>query len=228
MKLFFLLTRWAAVFVISFACSYQLVRFTRHTAWFKERAYHKLVAGDENQRLHAASVLAEVGAEEQLLRALKEPEPGVHEMARRGVEHLWFYSAGEEAYRLMDSAYRAAEEKRELEAIHALDTIITRFPRYAEAFNRRAAIHWQAGHHAQSRRDCEMALKLNPNNYAAWQGLGVCQLQDGEIADACRSLRSSLRIAPHDESARRSLHECEQLLQRARPDPRRGRPTDIL
>jgi Tfp pilus assembly protein PilF len=69
---------------------------------------------------------------------------------------------------------------------------------------------------------------LNPNHYGAWQGIGVCQLQLGDVDGACRSLRLALKIAPYDADTRRSLEKCEELM-RVLPrasDPRQR--TDLL
>ena len=71
---------------------------------------------------------------------------------------------------------------------------------------------WQLGEYEKSRRDCERALSLNPNHYGAWQGLGVSQLQLGELTEACRSLETALRIAPNDRVTKRCLRRIEELM----------------
>jgi tetratricopeptide (TPR) repeat protein len=84
------------------------------------------------------------------------------------------------------------------------------------------------GDYEKSMRDCERALKLNPNHYGAWQGLGVCELELGRLNEACEALRAALRITPHDEATLRSLQQCEKLL-RSRSTTRREQwPSDIL
>ena len=64
----------------------------------------------------------------------------------------------------------------------------------------------------------EEAVRLNPNHFGAWQGIGLAQLELGQIDGACRSLRQALKIIPFDETTRRSLHHCEELL-RLYPHP---------
>jgi tetratricopeptide (TPR) repeat protein len=200
----------------------------RHTSWFKERLYQQLLHGEDADRLRAVSILADVGAESHLLRGLQSEDEKVSEMARRGLDHLWFHAAGRRAYAMMETAYAQAEEKKYAESIETLDRLLEDYPNYVEALNRRAAALWQVGEYSKSRRDCERALSINPNHYGAWQGLGVSQLQLGALEEACRSLEAALRIAPHDKIAQRCLKKVEDLL---RASPRQKIPqleTDLL
>jgi Tetratricopeptide repeat len=204
--------RWVCIVSVSFAVAFVLLHVVRRTEWFKEKVYQQLVSGDESKRLQAASVLAMVGGEEQLLRGLKSTDEGVSEMARRGLDHLWFHAAGDTAYQMLESAYALSEEKKFAESVEVLDRLLVRFPRYAEALNRRAASLWQLGDYEKSREDCERALTINPHHYGAWQGLGIAQLQTGDLAGASQSLRMALRISPNDRVARRCLKKVEELM----------------
>jgi cytochrome c-type biogenesis protein CcmH/NrfG len=55
-------------------------------------------------------------------------------------------------------------------------------------------------------------LTINPNHYGAWQGLGIAQLQTGDLAAASQSLRMALRISPNDRVAQRCLKKVEELM----------------
>ena len=223
-----LVIRWTCVFALAFTTAFLVMHFGRRTGWYKEHLYILLISGDSDQRLRAASGLAQVEGQEQLLRALKVDDPAVYEMARRALEHLWFSAAGREAYDRMEVAYAAAEKEQYDQALKVLNELTAKYPNYAEAWNRRAAVLWRKGNYQESLQNCERALKLNPNHYGALQGIGVCQIQLGDVDEACRSLRAALTIAPHDEATRRSLQKCEELL-RARPSlSKPSRPSDLL
>ena len=211
-----------------FSAAFVLMHYGRRTAWYKARLYHQLLTGNADQRLHAASVLAQVDGECQLLEALKSEDPEIYGVAGLALEHLWLHAAGREAYNMMEAAYEAAEKKEFREAVGILDRLTIKYPKYAEGWNRRAAVHWQMGQYQQSMTDCERTLSLNPNHYGAWQGLGVCHLQLGDVAEACRSLRAALRIAPHDSATRRSLQNCEELLRTYPSVARPPRRTDLM
>src|SRR6185503_9722872 len=87
MKPLVLLVRWMCIIAVSFTIAFFVTHFGRRTTFFKQHLYRQLLAGDADQKLHAASVLASIGAEPELLRALQETEPEVHSMARRALEH---------------------------------------------------------------------------------------------------------------------------------------------
>ena len=223
-----LLLRWTWIVLVSFCVAFLAVHAFQRTAWFKERVYQMLVTGDEAQRLKAASLLSEVRGEAQLLRALKSEQSGVREMARRGLDHLWFTGEGDRAYDEMVAACQLANGDDFARALPILDKLTAKHPRYAEAWNRRASVLWQMRKFKDSLSDSQHALQLNPNHYGAWQGLGLCQLELGDIAGACKSLRVALQIAPHDQSTRDSLQRCEQLLQTKRPAVKMDRQSHLI
>lgn len=214
--------------VLSFSIAAAAMHFGRRSEWYRNHLYQRLLTGGGDERLRAASGLAQVGGEEQLLRALKLEQPDIHTMARRALEHLWFHAAGREAFQEMEVAYQAAEREDYKEALQILDRLVIKYPNYAEAWNRRAAVFWKLGEYDKSMKDCERALDLNPNHYGAWQGIGVCHLQLGEVDEACRSLRLALKIAPYDADTRRSLEKVEELM-RVLPQSTDARPrTELL
>lgn len=221
---FLLLARWIYILAVTFSIGFLTVHFGRRTTWYKAHLYQELLNGDSDRRLYAAGALALVGGERQLLDGLKADEPEVHSLARRGLEHLWSYSAGRQAYEMMESAVQAMEKEDFEEALRILDRVTAKYPAYAEGWSQRASVLWQTGRCGEAMTDCGRALDLNPNHYGAWLGLGICHLQQGDVAEACRSLRAALEISPHDEAARNSLERCEELLRRlpasARPKSR--------
>jgi len=203
---------------VTFCVGYLTVYFGRRTTWYKDYLYQQLLRGDDEQRLRAAGALALVGGERQLLDGLKADVPDVHNMARRGLEHLWSNAAGRKAYELMESAAQAIEKEDYKDALRILDRVTTRYPKYAEGWSQRASVLWQIDRYEEAMDDCARALELNPNHYGAWLGLGICHLQSGDVAEACRSLRAALEISPHDQAALKSLERCEEFL-RSRPAP---------
>ena len=204
--------------IFTFCVSYLGLRSVRQTAWYKDRLYGQLMTGSAEEQLRAASALAQVGAQEHLLAGLKSEGEESRKLAQRALEYVWFNAAGQEAYEWMQSAHQEAGKKHFQQAITILDRVVQRYPRYAEGWNRRASVYWQMGDYEKSIADCERTLRLNPNHYGAWQGIGVCRLELGDLAEACRSLRAALKIIPYDEPTRRSLRRCEELL-RTFPNP---------
>jgi tetratricopeptide (TPR) repeat protein len=208
--------------------SFLALTAVQHSRWYKERMFQSLLEGNSRQRLAAASSLARVGAEDYLLRGLKSSDSEARELARRALEQLWFTAAGSKAYQRILEANEAVEKKKYTQALEILDEVVAAYPQFAEGWNRRASVYWEMGEYQKSMADCERALKLNPNHYGAWQGLGVCQLQLGEVEAACRSLRAALKILPYDEATRASLQQCEDLLRTYPPPGVKPRDYDLI
>ena len=223
-----LILRGVIIVGIAVSSAFLITSYVRQTEWFKEQMYRRLVNGAPEKKLHAASVLADVGGEDQLLRALKAEDPATSEAARRAVEYIWFNAAGREAFERMQAAFYAEEREDYAQALKILDELLAKYPHFAEAWNRRGSVHWQMGQYDKSIADCRRALKLNPHHYGALQGQGVCYLKMGEILEACKSLRASLKIAPHDTATRQALRRCEEMLRACPPADQGRRPSELI
>jgi len=208
--------------------SFLVFHFGQRTAWFKQYLYNRMLGGSESQRLRAASMLVQLGGQKQLIQALQLNEPGPREVAKKALEYLWFNAAGPEAFRLVEAAYRAAERDDLTNALSVLDGLVRKYPDFAEGWNQRASVFWRMGDYEKSIADSRRALALNPNHYGAWQGLGVCQLKLGEVAEACRSMRAAQRLLPHDEATKNALEQCEELLRRIAPVPKQGGQFEVI
>lgn len=208
--------------VVGLTGSYAVTEVVRGTDWFKDRTLRELLSGTPHEKLHAATLLAEIGAEDQLLLALREKDPTTREMARRAVERTWFLAAGLDAFKEVETAFAAEQREDFKQALRVLDRLLEQHPGYAEGWNRRASVHWQMGEHEKSLADCEAALRLNPRHYGALQGKGVCLIKQGKIEDAATVLRSALKISPHDPLTRKALIQCEELLREEKPETQKA------
>lgn len=207
------------------ALTYGALLAAQHTEWYKERLFAKLVTGDTEEATVAAFDLAWLNGERQLVRALQEPSPGVREIAERFLRDLYNKAEGRDACRRLMEAQDAMEAGRETEALASLDALIADHPRFAEAWNRRAILHWQAHRYAAAMNDVQKVVKLAPLHIGAWHGMAECAMSMGDYQTAKRALQVVLGIAPHSESAREMLEECEQVLNPRKPRFRAPRST---
>lgn len=214
--------RWVVITVVVCLGVYGGTALLHRTPWYKDRLVSRLFSTNSQEQLHAAMTLARLKCEPELLRVLRSDEPEPRELGRRALEHIWFHRAGPQAYRMLEQVHDAMEKKEFQRALAILDRLIELYPTFAEAWNRRGAVYWELGNYQQSAADSERALALNPNHYGAMQGIGICRLQMGDVAAACRYLRAALKVLPHDAATRESLHKCEELL-RVFPSPAKKR-----
>ncbi len=204
-----LLRRVYALFALCFLIIYAQDCF-RHSRWHKERQYQRLSTGTADQRTAAAAELVSVGAQEQLLRALQSNQKSVRDLAEAALWEIWFREGGTRAFHLLMEAQQSLENLQLAKALKTLDEVTTRYPRFAEGWNRRATVYWKLGNYAQAVADCQRVLALNPKHFGAWSGLGLCQLHLGEFQAACDSFHVVLKINPHDEAARQWLDQARR------------------
>ena len=202
--------------LFGFLLVYCGVQLLWNSEWHKERLYHQLVAGAREGRFSAAMTLVDISGQTQLLRALRAGSAPVRQIATQALWDLWYHAAGADAYERVELVVTAMEARDYPRALKLADQLLEKYPTFAEAWNRRATLLWVAGRYTDSIADCRHALALNPENFGAWQGMGICQLHIGDVHHAIYSLRAAQRINPHDVSTLRLVDECRQY-QRTHP-----------
>lgn len=213
------------VLLAAFLVVYWSFQLIWRSEWHKERLYQQLVSGGHQGRFSAALVLVDLSAQRQLLRALRTDSFTVRKIASSALWDIWYHAAGEDAFERVQVVLTAMEFHDYPRALKLADQLLEIYPGFPEAWNRRATLLWQMGRYEESIADCHRVLALNPNHFAAWQGMGLCQLHLGEVHHAIRSLRSAQRISPHDRSTQRLLEEC---LEYERTHPRlSAHPSDL-
>ncbi|MCI0748028.1 MAG: tetratricopeptide repeat protein [Verrucomicrobia subdivision 3 bacterium] len=217
-----LVLRWLCIVGISVGAAFALMALVERTNWYRARLVRLLHTGNARQQLHAATQLAQLKCERELLRALQAEANSVRDLGRKALEHIWFHAAGDKAYRVLHQIHDAMDKKEWQRALALSDRLTHQFPDFAEGWNRRAAVFWELGQYDKSIADSKRVLALNPHHYGAMQGIGVCRLQLGDVAEACRFLRAALQLIPYDEPTRSSLEKCEELL-RVYPPPGKQR-----
>jgi tetratricopeptide (TPR) repeat protein len=149
-----------------------------------------------------------------LSRVLHDDDPGVRQTASDAMWSIWFRAGSqaqnEELRRLVTLA--AGGEGRPDEVLAGFDALIKQAPEFAEVFNQRAKFHFSRGDFANSIKDCERALKLNPHHFAAAGGMAKCYLKQRKLRAALRAFRRSFRINPNLEDVQQAIQSLEKTL----------------
>lgn len=131
-------------------------------------------------------------------RALRDPDPVVRRLAEDALWSIWFRADTPENNEALLDVIRSVQ-RGDLNRAEALATrLIDVAPRFAEAYNRRAIIAFEQGRFADSARDCERVLELNPYHFGALGGLAQCELQLDRPAQAIEALRRASRLQPYN------------------------------
>jgi len=142
-------------------------------------------------------------------RALRDSDPMVRRLAEDALWSVWFRADTPDNNRTLEQVAQLMG-RGELRRAEALATrLIAVAPRFAEAYNQRAIIYFEQGRFADSARDCERVLSLNPYHFGALSGLAQCQLQLDRPAEAIKALRRASELQPYNTGLRETIRLIE-------------------
>ena len=129
---------------------------------------------------------------------------------------VWLDADDAAVNRLMEQGVVALRSQHYGTALQAFDRMVEQAPDFAEAWNKRATVHFLMGNWRASVRDIQRTLALEPRHFGALFGLGLIYDALEEPEAALRSFEAALDLNPHSESTRRMIKQLRQQL--------RGRP----
>lgn len=129
-----------------------------------------------------------------LRRSKSKQEAQDHEQE---IWRIWMTPDDSEIGALMDRAMLEKQEQRYAESLQTLDTIVSRSPKYAEAWNQRALVNYQLKQYETSLEDIAVTLKLEPRHFGALVGRSRIYLELGKNELAEESLLKALRYHPY-------------------------------
>jgi tetratricopeptide (TPR) repeat protein len=192
-----------------------LEKFKRKVAGrYNEGTLHRLLdSADTRTRRAAILALGLMGtmnnSNEIIARMLHDDDRGVRQLAADALWTMWFradtQSNNAELQRLVDM--RDRRRKRE-----ALDALIAKSPKFAEAYNQRAILHFQNREWLKAVTDCERVLKLNPYHFGAAAGMARCYMELGKHRAALKAFRNAQRINPGMEGIEDKIRALETAL----------------
>lgn len=103
---------------------------------------------------------------------------------------------------LMARGSEALARRDHLAARDAFDELVRRAPDFAEAWNKRATLHFVAGDYRASVEDIRRTLALEPRHFGALSGLGLIYLAIDRPEAAAKSFEAALAIHPQLPGAR--------------------------
>jgi tetratricopeptide (TPR) repeat protein len=181
----------------------------------REQALAGAASPDLDTRRRAMAWLGEVGEGGDapvLIQALSDPDEVVRTLAEHAVWQVWSRSGDAEADSLLQIGIEQMSRGDGPAAVATFTKVIERKPDFAEAWNKRATVHFLMGEHEQSLRDCDEVMKRNPAHFGALAGYGQIYLQLDEPERALGYFRRALAVNPNLRSVRQVIPQLEQLL----------------
>lgn len=134
---------------------------------------------------------------DRLFKALRAaPDEATAGMLEGRIRHVWLQQATPAVALLMARGDRDMANDADDEAIADFDAVLDLAPDFAEGYNHRAVARASAGDYPGAVRDIEAALRHDPRNFSALQGLSHIAEQQGNWKGALDAWQKSLDIDP--------------------------------
>ncbi len=136
------------------------------------------------------------------------------EQAAKGVEEkiweLWSRFDSPTAEVLLGQAVVAMGAAENTASLEILDRIVASYPTYAEAWNKRATLHFALGNYEASLRDIDKVLDLEPRHFGALAGRGMIYQRQENWTAALNAYREALRMNPSMMGVKNAVQELSK------------------
>ena len=164
--------------------------------------YSNLVQADQtDDRLETLFITLSSSSDKQVIRSTENQ-----------IWDIWFAHPNSDVERLMQIGVQRMNANRQSEAMIIFSQLVENFPDYAEAWNRRATLHYILGNYQESIDDIERVLSLEPRHFGALSGLGLVYLQLDQLRKAKEAFEDLIEVHPNSPNARENLRRVNEDL----------------
>jgi tetratricopeptide (TPR) repeat protein len=183
---------------------------TRYT----EGTLLRLLEGSGDARTRRAAMLAlgllgSMNANMHLAACLHDDDGDTRQIAVNALWSLWFRADAEANNKELQRLLRMKDPDK---ALAAVDALIGKAPKFAEAYNQRAILLFRKKQYERSIADCERTLHLNPYHFGAQAGMAQGLMQLRRHKAALKAFRNALKIHPHLEGVADTIRALENAL----------------
>ncbi|MGH6853798.1 MAG: tetratricopeptide repeat protein [Aestuariivirga sp.] len=146
-----------------------------------------------------------------LARLHQEVSLGEAKSAEQDIWAIWMASDSPTAEILLRQATRAMNEGAPEPALAILNRLTGAYPDFAEAWNKRATLHFIMGNDQASLADIDHVLELEPRHFGALSGRGMIEQRRKNYGAAMRAFNEALAINPNMPSVKDAVKELEKL-----------------
>ena len=136
------------------------------------------------------------------------------EQAAKAVEEkiweLWSRFDSPTAEVLLGQAVVAMGASENAASLEILDRIVASYPTYAEAWNKRATLHFALGNYEASLRDIDKVLDLEPRHFGALAGRGMIYQRQEKWSAALNAYREALSMNPSMTGIKNAIQELSK------------------
>ena len=195
----------ALVLAFALACLTQVAGLGGPSAWAQAPAAGKGVATLPKTPAERERMLADLYA----LLATADDEDSAKAVSE-AIERIWAHSGSATIDVLMERASKALATKNYDLAVKLLDYAVDLAPDYAEAWNRRAYVHFMREDIERALGDLRRTLALDPSHFKALEGLAQILKEIGQKKAALKAFKQLLDVHPYTAGAKQALDELER------------------
>ncbi len=129
---------------------------------------------------------------------------------------IWIQTDDAGAQSTMTNGIEAMSSNRLDQALAIFDRLVAEAPDFAEAWNKRATVHFLLGNLDESIADVAHTLDLEPRHFGALSGLGQINLAQRDEASALAAFEDAIAVHPYLVGTRAIV---DALRGRVRGDP---------
>jgi len=125
---------------------------------------------------------------------------------------VWTEIDDQEAYGEMLEGVKAMAHQDFDAALATFDGVVNKFPKFAEAWNKRATVYYLMGRFEESLSDVDATLDLEPRHFGALSGKGLILMSVGDYPHAIKAFEHALEANPHMPSVRMRIQKLHEVL----------------
>jgi tetratricopeptide (TPR) repeat protein len=171
--------------------------------------------GAPAEKLKAIQLLARIGDMQvmsALVQALRDEDMRVRVAAQEAMWAIWMRSGNDDIDGLMAEGVRLMEQQRYAEAVEIFDQIISRAPKFAEGYNKRATVFYLMQEFEKSIEDIHRTLEMNPVHFGALSGMGLCYLGLDEPRQALEWFERAIAVNPNMDTIQSYIEQIREFL----------------
>ena len=150
--------------------------------------------------------------EKELLQDLLSENAQLRQTATKALWNLWLSQAGEKAESRIRTGTKQMDRGQYELAQQEFENLVMDYPKFAEAHNKLATVLYMQRKYVQSIRECQITLKMNPNHFGAWNGLGLCHYELAHYQKAIESFNTALTLQPYADFNKVYIAKCRGQL----------------
>jgi tetratricopeptide (TPR) repeat protein len=133
---------------------------------------------------------------ELFLQLLDAPDEVAARQIERRIWALWVAHEDSEVSGLMEIGIGQMAHRNYPSALETFEEMVGLSPEFAEAWNKRATVHWLLGNYQDSLGDIDKTLALEPRHFGALSGRGQVYVDMEEWELALKAFEDALVVYP--------------------------------